>query len=335
MNNSDTFLRKYDEMLEVLSSNLHLIWLTLPEDLSDMSTNNLDSIRSFFLRSKMQNSLSQVRYIGETSEHFNHEVYSTLSSFPREKQEVYYNMILIRFLENLVWYDSRIRYGYEVYLKVMEWVRRNDNSEYYSNSRKHYDRDDYSDDSDYYSISNNYYDNSDPYSKKNFNRTMDSWKYIYSQLIDLVSKIMSELTLVLAPYLEEDNLAVIQIKKELRDLKPAQAKIILSESVPNSKELSPNEYVVDKPKDTPTKDQILLIHLLGILDIPSIKNLTTEKKGQLFGRLLNRNEKNVTEYIRNCDPNGNKQAEDNPYTYENKVDAATQLLKDIGFLGKL
>ena len=97
----------------------------------------------------------------------------------------------------------------------------------------------------------------------------------------------------------------------------------------------PTEPEVKNSKDFPTKDQILLLHELGIFDIPAIKILTMENKGKLFARLLNRNEKNVTEYIRNCDPNANKQAEDNPYIYENKVAAVNQLLKDVGYFIKL
>ena len=88
-------------------------------------------------------------------------------------------------------------------------------------------------------------------------------------------------------------------------------------------------------KETPTKDQILLLHKLGILDLPAIKDLTTENKGKLFARLLNRNVKNVTECIRTCHPTGHKQAADNPYIYENKVNAVNQLLTDVGFFTKL
>lgn len=88
-------------------------------------------------------------------------------------------------------------------------------------------------------------------------------------------------------------------------------------------------------KDMPTKDQVLLLHELGIFDLPAIQNLTIENKGVLFARLLNRNEKNVTECIRNCDPKGHKQSEDNPYIYENKVASIRQLLTKIGFLKKM
>ncbi|MVM34099.1 hypothetical protein GO755_28965 [Spirosoma sp. HMF4905] len=95
------------------------------------------------------------------------------------------------------------------------------------------------------------------------------------------------------------------------------------------------EFSARQINDTPTKDQVLLLNELGVFDIPSIKNLTTENKGKLFARLLNRNEKNVTECIRNCDPKGNRQAADNPYIYANKVSSINQLLASLGFFTKL
>jgi len=101
-----------------------------------------------------------------------------------------------------------------------------------------------------------------------------------------------------------------------------------SASIPKDRPDSPSS------KTIATKDQILLLSELGVFDLPSIKNLTAENRGKLFARLLNRNEKNVTEYIRNCNPNGNKQAEDNPYIYENKVASIEQLLKEVGFIKK-
>ncbi|MDB5244076.1 MAG: hypothetical protein JWP57_4702 [Spirosoma sp.] len=92
---------------------------------------------------------------------------------------------------------------------------------------------------------------------------------------------------------------------------------------------------VKNPKETPTKDQILLLNELGVFNLPAIKALTTENKGKLFAWLLNRNEKNVTECIRNCDPKHYQQAKDNPYIYENKVITVNQLLESVGFLKKL
>ena len=305
MNNSDTFLKKCDELLNVLSINLHMIWHTVPQDLADMSMDDIGHVRNFFIESGMQDSYDQLAFGRETYENFHYEVYSTLSSFSREKQEVYYRVLLMNFLENLRWYDSRIRFGYETYLKVIEWIRKNDNSEYN--------------------------DNSEPFSEENFSRTMDGWEHMYTEIIEVISKLMSELTIVLADYLEADDIDVAQVKNELRDSRPAYARIILAEPTSDSKVLQSNDFVTKKSKETPTKDQVLLLHLLGILDMPNIKKLTTENKGILFARLLNRHEKNVTECIRNCDPMGNKHNEDNPYFYENKVNTANQLLKDVKF----
>ena len=104
---------------------------------------------------------------------------------------------------------------------------------------------------------------------------------------------------------------------------------------PTDQEPNSEEPDVKNSKETFTKDQILLLNELGVFDIPAIKDLTTENKGKLFARLLNRNEKNVMECIRNCDPSGNKHAEDNPYIYENKVSAVNELLAIIGFSKKL
>lgn len=46
------------------------------------------------------------------------------------------------------------------------------------------------------------------------------------------------------------------------------------------------------------KAQILLLHRLGILDLPVFGELTDIQKGKLFGHLLNRNDDNTENYIR-------------------------------------
>jgi hypothetical protein len=76
--------------------------------------------------------------------------------------------------------------------------------------------------------------------------------------------------------------------------------------------LSPVEYEKDendiiikkerggKKKTALTHKQfILLLYQLGVFDVPSIKQLTFSAKGKLFSTLLNLDEKNTTEYIRN------------------------------------
>ena len=91
--------------------------------------------------------------------------------------------------------------------------------------------------------------------------------------------------------------------------------------------LAPNE----KPaKGLEHKAQIMLLYELGVFELEQIKNLTTEKKGKLFSMLLNRNEKNSTEYIRNINPDGNKNTDLNPYNIAKQVNAVKELLKEIG-----
>jgi hypothetical protein len=46
------------------------------------------------------------------------------------------------------------------------------------------------------------------------------------------------------------------------------------------------------------KAQILLLHRLGILDLPIFSSLTDIQRGKLFGHLLNRSDDNTENYIR-------------------------------------
>jgi hypothetical protein len=46
------------------------------------------------------------------------------------------------------------------------------------------------------------------------------------------------------------------------------------------------------------RQQILLLHKLGVFDLSRIQKLTDIEKGKLFGHLLNRNEDNTENYIR-------------------------------------
>lgn len=63
-------------------------------------------------------------------------------------------------------------------------------------------------------------------------------------------------------------------------------------------ELQSLDYRSEKDKLS-TKQQILLLHKLGIFDLEQIQSLTEQKRGILFGNLLNRNEKNAEDTIRN------------------------------------
>ena len=79
-----------------------------------------------------------------------------------------------------------------------------------------------------------------------------------------------------------------------------------------------------------SKEQIMLLNEIGFFELDFVKNLTTESKGRLFSKLLNRNWKNITEYIRYCDPDGHKSMEDNPYrhsTYLAKIQKFIEELK--------
>lgn len=78
------------------------------------------------------------------------------------------------------------------------------------------------------------------------------------------------------------------------------------------------------------KAQIMLLNELGVFKLSEIANLTNEKRGKLFSLLLNRNEKNTTEYIRNINPTGNKNTELNPYNIPRQVDCVKKILIEIG-----
>jgi hypothetical protein len=81
-----------------------------------------------------------------------------------------------------------------------------------------------------------------------------------------------------------------KLKTELRSL----------EDQPSISKAEIEELDIHKEKDKlTTKQQILLLHILGIFDLPHIQSLTEQKRGILFGYLLNRNEKNTEDTIRN------------------------------------
>lgn len=54
----------------------------------------------------------------------------------------------------------------------------------------------------------------------------------------------------------------------------------------------------NEPDKLTHRQQILLLHSLGVFEIKEIKKMGAEQKGILFGNLLNRNEKNTENYIR-------------------------------------
>lgn len=56
---------------------------------------------------------------------------------------------------------------------------------------------------------------------------------------------------------------------------------------------------IPKQKETTTKQQVLLLHTLGIFNLPEFGKITVQQQGILFGFLLNRNAKNTEDTIRN------------------------------------
>jgi hypothetical protein len=66
----------------------------------------------------------------------------------------------------------------------------------------------------------------------------------------------------------------------------------------SNKEMGSKLEQKNEPEKLSNKQQILLVHKLGILDLPTIKNLTTQNQGKLFAKLFGRNEKNTEDYIR-------------------------------------
>ncbi len=81
-----------------------------------------------------------------------------------------------------------------------------------------------------------------------------------------------------------------QIKEESRIENEALKAELLSE-IKGGKNIS-------KKENTSHKQQILILHYLGILDQ---HNITNVKKGLLFSKLLNKNDKNTENYIRYVD----------------------------------
>lgn len=105
-------------------------------------------------------------------------------------------------------------------------------------------------------------------------------------------------------------IAVYDIKEYLKELQIIidDPKIILPSTAPLKEEINSNERRVLQSKDEENnsdklshKQQILFLEKLGFFDLPTLKNLTTINKGKLLSYLLNRSEKNSTDYIRNLD----------------------------------
>lgn len=76
------------------------------------------------------------------------------------------------------------------------------------------------------------------------------------------------------------------------------------------------------------KKQILLLSQIGFFGLSQIKNLSIVKKGQLISHLLNRDEKNSSDYIRYFDGK-NILSKHNCKTPEN-IQAVNELLENLG-----
>lgn len=77
-----------------------------------------------------------------------------------------------------------------------------------------------------------------------------------------------------------------------------------------------------------TKQQVLLLHTLGLLELPFVKEMSTVNKALLFSSLINRSEKNVKDLITYIDGK-NPPKEFACYTADN-VSAVNSVLKKIG-----
>ena len=74
------------------------------------------------------------------------------------------------------------------------------------------------------------------------------------------------------------------------------------------------------------KQQILLLERLGFFELPTVQQLTAQNKGKLLSQLLNRSEKNSTEYIRNLSVPKNMVAKD---AYFMKTEQNTRRVDEI------
>ena len=82
-----------------------------------------------------------------------------------------------------------------------------------------------------------------------------------------------------------------------------------------------------KSEEATHKQQILILHYLGILDQ---FNITTVKKGRLFSQLLNRNDKNTEDYIRYV----GERVEKNNLKSDKNLEYVYDLFEEIGLISQ-
>lgn len=101
---------------------------------------------------------------------------------------------------------------------------------------------------------------------------------------------------------------------------------IFSQNIDLSKNLSTNR--------TSFKTQILILKELGVFNLPSIQDLTLEKRGEFFSRLLNRSFDNAKDYIGNIYDKKGEAGNKSPYNIQSKKQAK-EILSLIGISSNL
>ncbi|MBK7037393.1 MAG: hypothetical protein IPH42_13905 [Bacteroidetes bacterium] len=94
---------------------------------------------------------------------------------------------------------------------------------------------------------------------------------------------------------------------------------------------SENKNPKVKTKTLTAKQQILLLHHLGVFNLPTIESMSQKKKGILFGVLLGSDNSNMTDYITYTNPTPPKSQmkhSDNAYNTEN-IKEVNKLLKSV------
>jgi len=86
---------------------------------------------------------------------------------------------------------------------------------------------------------------------------------------------------------------------------------------------------VKKSEETSTKQQILILHYLGV--IPNIK-LDDTKKAMLFSKLLNKNDQNIREYLGHVV--GKKVSESDIKT-ESNLEAVRKIFEPLGMKNEI
>ena len=109
---------------------------------------------------------------------------------------------------------------------------------------------------------------------------------------------------------KEVDLLILDYKK-INDLKPEE---------PNLKKL--------REENLSHKQQILLLFNLGFFDLPKIKELSIQKKGKIISAIINRDEKNASDYIRYF--NGKNIESKYECKTPTNILAVNQILKEVG-----